>query len=84
MIDHTILLLSNPLHVGDKNDCYSCFLAVFGLTSEYWTKYNNIEHLQVYLAANGITDAAKQHAVLLSCFKPSTFRLLQSVTSLSE
>ena len=52
-------------------------LAAFDSTTEEWTEY--IERLEFYFAANGITDAAKQRAVLLSCCGPSTFRLLRSL-----
>ena len=49
-------------------------LAAFDSTSEDWT-----EHLQFYFDANGISDAAKQRAVLLTCCELSTFQLLQSL-----
>jgi len=48
-------------------------LAMFDSTTEEWTEY--IECLEFYFAANGITDAAKQWTMLLSCCGPSTFRL---------
>ena len=46
-------------------------LAPFDSAVEDWTEY--IERLQFYFDANGISDAAKQQAVLLSCCGPSTF-----------
>ena len=46
-------------------------LAPFDFATEDWTEY--IECLQFYFDANGISDAAKQRAVLLSCCGPSTF-----------
>ena len=52
-------------------------LTAFDSSTEEWTKY--VERLEFYFAANGITDAAKQWAVLLSCCGPSTFRLLRSL-----
>ena len=52
-------------------------LAAFDPTSEDWTEY--VERLQFYFTANGITDATKKRAVLLSCCGPSTFRLLRSL-----
>jgi len=52
-------------------------LAMFDSNTEEWTEY--IEHLEFYFAANGITDAAKQWVVLLSCCEPSTFHLLRSL-----
>ena len=58
------------------------FLAVFDSALEDWTAY--IEFLQFYFNANGISDAAKQQAVLLSCCGPSMFRLLWSLVLLSS
>ena len=52
-------------------------LATFDSDTEEWTEY--IKRLEFYFAANGITDAAKQWAVLLSCCGPSTFHLLRSL-----
>ena len=49
-------------------------LAAFDSTSEDWT-----EHLQFYFDTNGISDTAKQQAVLLSCCGLSTFQLLRSL-----
>ena len=57
-------------------------LAAFDSTTEEWTEY--IERLEFYFAANGITDAAKQRAVLLSCCGPLTFRLLRSLRSSTD
>ena len=51
-------------------------LAAFDSAAEDWTEY--IKHLQFYFDANGISDAAKQRAVLLSCCGPSMFQLLRS------
>ena len=52
-------------------------LAPFDSAAEDWTEY--IECLQFYFDVNGISDAAKQRAVLLSCCGPSMFRLLRSL-----
>ena len=40
-------------------------VAAFDSATEEWTEY--IERLEFYFAANGITTAAQQRAVLLSC-----------------
>ena len=52
-------------------------LAPFDSAAEDWIEY--IERLQFYFDTNGISDAAKQRAVLLSCCGPSMFRLLRSL-----
>ena len=52
-------------------------LAAFESASEDCTEH--IERLQFYFDANGISNAANQRAVLLSCYGPSTFRLLRSL-----
>ena len=46
-------------------------LAVFDSALEDWTEY--IERLRFYFDINGISDAAKQQAVLLSCCGPLPF-----------
>ena len=54
-------------------------LAAFNSNTEEWTEY--IERLEFYFAANGITDGAKQRAILLSCCGPSMFRLMRTTHS---
>ena len=71
MIKHTFLLVSTNHILITQMIAVHGFLAVFDSALEDWTAY--IEFLQFYYNANGISDAAKQQAVLLSCCGPSMF-----------
>ena len=77
VIDHAALLCRIHYILATRMAAVHGSLAAFDSTTEEWTEY--IERLEFYFAANGITDAAKQRAVLLSCCGPSTFRLLRSL-----
>ena len=46
---------------------------------EEWTQY--WDHFQCYCQANGITDATKKRAILLSSVGCSTYKLLSSLTA---
>ena len=61
----------DTLHFGDEMTAVYGSLAVFDPASEDWTEF--IECLQFYFTVNGITDATKKRAVLLSCCGPSMF-----------
>ena len=52
-------------------------LAVFNPQEEDWPEY--AERLTFYFTTNRIITDAKNRAVLLSCCRPATFRLLQSL-----
>ena len=52
-------------------------LVAFNPREEDWTEY--AERLSFYFAANGITNDAKKRTILLSCVRPTTFRLMQSL-----
>ena len=51
----------------------------FNAQREDWTSYT--ERLQEYFAANGIEEAAKQKAVLLSVVGAETYQLMRSLTA---
>ena len=53
-------------------------LAAFDSASEDY-----IDYLQFYFDANGISDAVKQQAILLSCCGTSMFQLLRSLVLLT-
>ena len=46
----------------------------FNPQEEDWSEYT--ERLTFYFTAKGITTDAKKRAILLSCCRPATFRLL--------
>ena len=77
VIDHAAPLCRIHYILATRMAAVHGSLAAFDSTTEEWTEY--IKRLEFYFAANGITDAAKQRAVLLSCCGPSTFRLLRSL-----
>ena len=51
----------------------------FDRAKEEWTQY--WDRFQCYCEANGITDTAKQRAILLSSVGCSTYKLLSSLTA---
>lgn len=55
-------------HIGEYNE-----------SEEEWPLY--MERVTHYLAANGVNDAGKQRALLLSVIEPRTYRLLRSSES---
>ena len=52
-------------------------LAPFDPDEEDWVEYT--DRLSYYFTANGVTDAAKKRAILISCCGPATFRLMKSL-----
>jgi len=71
MIDHAVFLCPIYYILVTRMTAVHGTLATFDSATEEWTEY--IKCLEFYFTANGITDAAKQRAVLLSCCGPSTF-----------
>ena len=51
----------------------------FHSDSEVWISYT--ERLELYFAANGIEDATKRQAILLSVCGPSTYQLIRDLLS---
>ena len=54
----------------------------FDGTKDDWLQY--IERLEHFFAANGIDDAAKKRAVLLSVVGAATYKILRSIVSPSK
>ena len=54
-------------------------IADFGKSKEEWLLY--AERLEQYFAANGVDDAARQRAILLSVIGARTYRTLQSLVA---
>ena len=52
-------------------------LTPFDPDEEDWVEYT--DRLSYYFTANGVTDAAKKRAILISCCGPATFRLMKSL-----
>ena len=71
MIDHAVLLVSAIPNLATRMIAVHGSLAAFDSALGDSTEY--IKHLQFYFDANGISDAVKQRAVLLSCCGSSTF-----------
>ena len=51
----------------------------FDTTLESWDTY--IERLELYFVANGITEAERKRAVLLTVCGPSTYKLIRNLTA---
>ena len=77
MIDHAVLHCRIHHILAMRMAAVHGSLAAFDSNTEEWTEY--IGRLEFYFIANGITDGAKQRAVLLSCCGPSMFRLMRSI-----
>ena len=54
----------------------------FDASREDWTQYS--ERLSHYFTANGITDAARKKAILLTVVGPATYKQLRSLVSLAK
>ena len=77
VINHSVLHCRKHHILAMRMTAVHGSLAAFNSNTKEWTEY--IERLEFYFTANGITDGTKQHAVLLSCCGPSTFRLMRSI-----
>ena len=77
VIDHAVLHCRTHHILATRMTAVHGSLAAFDSNTEERTKY--IECLELYFAANGITDGAKQRTVLLSCCGPLMFRLMRSI-----
>ena len=51
----------------------------FDPTQESWDMY--IERLELYFVANGVTEAERKRAVLLTVSGPSTYKLIRNLTA---
>ena len=51
----------------------------FAASKEDWTQY--LERLSRYFTANGITDAVRNKAILLTVVGPATYKQLHSLVS---
>ena len=54
-------------------------ISPFEQGKEDWTSYS--EHLEQYFAANDVTDAGKQRAILLSSCGAPTYQVIRNLTA---
>ena len=77
MIDHAVFHCRMYQILATKMTALHGSLTVFDSNTEEWTEY--IKYLEFYFTVNGITDGAKQRAVLLSSRGPLTFCLMRNI-----
>ena len=51
----------------------------FDINEEDWKSY--IQRAKLYFTANGITDADKQRAIILTCCGPKTFKMVKNIVA---